>query len=387
MNGGSMSLLFSPSEADDLRKRELPHATVKATLHDLQGAILFGAGRFSRALLPRLRQHGIKPAWFVDNNSSLWGQKLDGIEIRSAASLSEAGDRLVIIMTTYTKLMANTCRDAGVKRWSWFTDIEEVFGAYSITTSAENVLSNGDIDRLSSILKGSDESLATLKSALMFCVTGDPIDLPDCSPDQYFADDLVPDHLYKYFVDCGAYDGDTLREWVPRKARMLSPGNFKYHAFEPDPDNYSLLSTYVADLGVELQKVIVLHHCAVGDASGYVGMVQGGDGTQLYNDIETGITTPVVRLDEVLADEKVGIIKMDIEGFEPLALQGARGLLEKQRPALLICVYHHPEHLWTIPLWIHDLGLGYKLFLRHHGVTSSETVCYAIPASADQNKD
>ena len=166
-----MSVLFPPSEADDLRKRELPRATVKATLADLQGAILFGAGRISRALLPRLKQQGIKPAWFVDNNSALWGQKLDGIEIRSATSLSEAGDRLVLIMTTYAMQMANACHNACVKRWSWFTDIEEVFGACSITTSAEHVLSNTDIDRLSSILEGSEKSIAVLKHALMFCVT------------------------------------------------------------------------------------------------------------------------------------------------------------------------------------------------------------------------
>jgi FkbM family methyltransferase len=376
-----MSILFSPSEADDLRKRELPRATVKATLADLQGAILFGAGRISRALLPRVKQQGIKPAWFVDNNSALWGQKLDGIEIRSATSLSEAGDRLVLIMTTYAMQMANACHNACVKRWSWFTDIEEVFGACSITTSAEHVLSNTDIDRLSSILEGSEKSIAVLKHALMFCVTGNPVDLPLYSPGQYFAEDLVPGHFYRHFVDCGAYDGDTLREWIPRKANLFSSGNFKYHAFEPDPDNYSMLSKYVANLGTELQKNVILHYCAVGDAAGHVSMVQGGDGTQLYKGVETGMTTPVVRLDEVLAQEKASVIKMDIEGFEPLALEGARGLLEKQRPALFICVYHRPEHLWSIPLWIHDLGLGYKLFLRHHGTSSSETVCYAIPAS------
>jgi hypothetical protein len=89
--------------------------------------------------------------------------------------------------------------------------------------------------------------------------------------------------------------------------------------------------------------------------------------------------TPIARLDEVLAGDEVGVIKMDVEGFEPFALEGARGLLERQRPALLISVYHRPEHLWKIPLWIHDLGLGYRVHLRHHSTTSSETVCYGVP--------
>jgi len=374
-----MSVLFTESDADDLRKRELPRATVKASLQDLQGAVLFGAGRISRALLPKLKQNGIEPAWFADNNPALWGQKLDGIEIRPASSLHEAGDRLVLIMTTYAQQMANTCLVAGVKRWSWFTDIEEVFGDCSITTPAESVLSNADIDRVSSILDGSKESLATLKNALKFCITGDLNDLPKYSPDQYFMQGMVPEHFYAYFADCGAYDGDTLQEWITKKSRQFSSSGFRYYAFEPDPDNYSKLSASVNELPVELQKHVKLHKCAVGDTAGCVSMVPGGDGTQLYKGVETGIPTPVVRLDEILADQKVSAIKMDIEGFEPLALEGARGLIEKQRPALLICVYHRPEHLWKIPLWIHDLKLNYQLSLRHHGTTSSETVCYAVP--------
>lgn len=376
-----MFRLFSPSEVEDLRRRELPQATVKATLLDLHNAVLFGAGRIARALLPKLKQQGIRPAWFVDNNPQLWGQKLDGVEIRSADSLAQAGERLVLIMTTYAMQMANACKNAGVKRWSWFTDIQEVFGDCSITTSADSVLSNPEIDRLAAILGESKESLDVLKRALTFCVTGDSNDLPVCTPGQYFADNLAPDHFYRRFIDCGAYDGDTLKEWIARKTALAAPGNFKYHAFEPDPDNYAKLSRYVSTLSKILQDGIVLHACAVGDTPGQIGMVQGGDGTQLYQNIETGLTTPVVRLDDTLAGEEVGIIKMDIEGFEPLALEGARGLLERQRPALLICVYHRPEHLWTIPLWIYDLNLGYKLSLRHHGASSSETVCYAVPAS------
>jgi len=376
-----MSVLFSPSEVNDLRRRELPQATVKATLPDLQGAILFGAGRIARALLPKLRQQGIEPAWFVDNNPKLWGQTLDGIEIKSAASLAEAGDRIVLIMTTYAMQMANACKEAGVKRWSWFTDIQDVFGDCAVTTSADSVLSNREIDRLAEIFQDSKDSLDVLKQALTFCVTGDSRDLPVCTPGQYFADHLIPDHFYRYFIDCGAYDGDTLREWIPRKGGLLTPGRFKYHAFEPDPDNFAQLSKYVESLNEPIRAGVTLHQCAVGDAAGHIGMVQGGDGTQLYRNVETDLTTPVVRLDETLAEERVGIIKMDIEGFEPAALEGARGLLKNQRPALLVCVYHRPEHLWTIPLWIHDLNPGYKIALRHHGTSSSETVCYAVPVS------
>jgi len=325
-----------------------------------------------------MRRNNLEPAWIVDNNPELWNQKLEGVAIRPASSLLEAGDQMVLIMTTYVRQMAQACQDAGVRRWAWFTDIHEVFGDLSIAISAEKALSDPEIDRLAAILETGDD-LRTLKSALACRVTGDSRDLPICSPGQYFADDLVSLPFYSHFVDCGAYDGDTLREWLSRKAPFLAPDQLRYHAFEPDPDNFSLLQQFVTGLPDTLKSRIVLHSCGVGDVSGNIGMIQGGHGTELYKGFDTGVVAPVVRLDDVLAAEIVRTLKMDVEGFEPLALEGARSILEKQRPALLISVYHRPEHLWKIPLWIHDLGLGYKIFLRHHDTTSSETVCYAVP--------
>jgi len=321
----------------------------------------------------------MEPAWFVDNNPTLWGKKLDGVEIRPVATLDDVGDRLVLVMSTHLLPMAQACITAGVKRWSWFTDIQEVFGDISIAIKAEKILAEPEIHRLSSLLAGSEESLITLKQALACRVTGDPKDLPPCRPGQYFVDEWVPDRYYARFVDCGAYNGDTLRDWINCKGNIFPPDQLQYHAFEPDPDNYAVLKRTVEDLPPHFTSHIVLHSAAVGDVSGTVKMIQGGAGTEIYHSSEAGMETQIVRLDDVLANEEIYAIKMDLEGFEPFALRGARTLLEKQRPVLMISVYHRPEHLWTLPLWINDLGLGYRLFLRHHDTTSSETVCYAVP--------
>jgi hypothetical protein len=85
-------------------------------------------------------------------------------------------------------------------------------------------------------------------------------------------------------------------------------------------------------------------------------------------------------LDDVLHGQEINLIKLDIEGAEPEALRGARRLIEKYRPGLAICLYHHPHHLWSIPLWVHDLNLGYRLFYRAHQHNTFEAVLYAVPA-------
>jgi len=48
------------------------------------------------------------------------------------------------------------------------------------------------------------------------------------------------------------------------------------------------------------------------------------------------IEVPCVRLDDVIAERPVSLIKIDIEGFELQALQGAVRTLEKSRPTLYV---------------------------------------------------
>jgi hypothetical protein len=70
-------------------------------------------------------------------------------------------------------------------------------------------------------------------------------------------------------------------------------------------------------------------------------------------------------------------IKMDIEGSEMDALYGAKETIIRNKPKLAICIYHKPEHLYQIPLLIHEWVPEYKLYIRHHSHYDSETVLYA----------
>lgn len=77
----------------------------------------------------------------------------------------------------------------------------------------------------------------------------------------------------------------------------------------------------------------------------------------------------VVKLDDFVKKyniTKVDFIKMDIEGAELEALEGAEDVLRTQKPTLAICVYHKPEDLFQIILYLNSLDLGYKFWLENH---------------------
>jgi FkbM family methyltransferase len=96
---------------------------------------------------------------------------------------------------------------------------------------------------------------------------------------------------------------------------------------------------------------------------------------------QTGSTT-TLSIDDFVARnqvEKVDFIKMDIEGAEPFALQGAIETIKKHKPKLAIAIYHSMDDFTNIPKWILDLNLGYEIYLGHYTIHAEETICFAKP--------
>lgn len=220
---------------------------------------------------------------------------------------------------------------------------------------------------------GDEASRAMYGDTMRFRDTGDYALAP--RPDlgnQYFPADLpAPRHPMR-FVDCGAYDGDTIREIIHRGLQVEAIA-----AFEPDPANYARLIRSVAyrhDIGT-----VVTFPCAVGNLSRPARFAAMADGTASHIDPAGGAVVQTVSLDNALPGFRPTYIKMDIEGAEIDALNGARGIIRECRPRLAISCYHAPDHLWNVPLVINSMVTGYRLFLRTHGYNSFEQVVYAIP--------
>ncbi len=189
--------------------------------------------------------------------------------------------------------------------------------------------------------------------------------------EQYFPTDIQLRRGYSRFVNCGAYDGDTLRllnEMCGKVGDIV--------CFEPEPDIYQRLVDYLGKHKHELADNIIAMPCAVYNREALMGFTNGsGLGSRISANGDSMVQC--VALDHVLTGFKPTFICMDVEGVEPEVLKGAEGLIRKNCPDLAICVYHAPHHLWEIPLWLHNLGLGYRFYLRNYTTFTNETVLYA----------
>ncbi|MDR3352196.1 MAG: FkbM family methyltransferase [Zoogloeaceae bacterium] len=176
-------------------------------------------------------------------------------------------------------------------------------------------------------------------------------------------------------IDGGAFIGDTLSDF------MFQGCNFDAVAvFEPDPENFKRLVLNTASC-----ENIIRFPCALWNQtkalhfnanSTFGSHICGGDTPNTST-----IFVQCVSLDDILPTFAPNLIKMDIEGAEPGALMGAKNMITRYRPHLAICLYHHVDHLWRIPLMIHEWNLGYRMYIRQHDPLL-DLVLYAYP-----NKD
>ena len=59
-------------------------------------------------------------------------------------------------------------------------------------------------------------------------------------------------------------------------------------------------------------------------------------------------------------------------------LLGAEKVLQRNRSKWAICIFHSTPDLCSIMNWVDSLNLGYKFWVRHHGVKLGETIMYAV---------
>jgi FkbM family methyltransferase len=148
-------------------------------------------------------------------------------------------------------------------------------------------------------------------------------------------------------VDVGAHIGF----FTIVMADLVGPGG-RVFAFEPFDSNAELLERSITENRFE--ERIVFERAAVGATSGSARLTfpvetlnSGGayllrDGTgPLTGNLERRVA--LVALDEFRLPRPIRFIKMDVEGAEPQVLEGAKRLLQSDRPVLLAEL--HPTQL------------------------------------------
>jgi FkbM family methyltransferase len=350
--------------------------------------VLFGAGRLGLIVLAGLRKVKIEPIAFTDNNSNLWGTSVEGIKVISPdESIKLYGKNAIFVISVYTNGPI----------WDQLNplDIEVVSFPELAWKYPDTLLPHGDLELPYKIFDQANEVKEAFKlwddgtsrkeylGQLKWHTSLDRSVLPAHLPQQdiYFPEDLIIQSANDVFVDCGAFDGDTVRDFIIRKKEAFK----QIVAIEPDPVNCQSLNNQNSRLNEKIRKKIVLMQNAVGSQKELVkfnvtGTAASSVGKGTY---EVECST----LDELLLNYAPTFIKMDIEGAELEALKGAQKIIGRYTPIMAVCMYHRQEHLWKIPQLLNTFSSQYKFFFRRYSDECWELVCYAIPLVRLKSKD
>ena len=170
-------------------------------------------------------------------------------------------------------------------------------------------------------------------------------------------------------VHAGAYFGDFL----PALSNACGP-DAKLWAFEPNPENYRCASITAsinglrnvelirAGLGAERGRCKMAVADEQGRALGGASRILGPYGA---SDRVRCASVEIVKLDDIVPPtRRVAILQLDVEGFEQTALCGAKEVVRRSRPILIL--EHLPEEKW---LAAEILRLGYRIAGSIHGNT------------------
>ena len=347
----------------------------KETLKD-RTVVAFGLGKFFQDVYERLFQ-ACRVDYLCDNNEKLWGRLYHGRTCLPPENLTELSNVFVIIVMGNPNPVRDQLDQMGIESMH----ISEMHFEY--------YLKGTDLSWMEEALPSIEDVMKRLKDEqsrqlyteiicrkLGACYATVPYSSM-YSGGEYFQQGIWRLTDRETFLDVGAYRGDTVKEFLEETGNQFQ----KAYAMELSPKNARYLQSYVDSLEGDVAERIQVICAGAWDSEQKAWCDAYGDmdGCAVMDD-ERGEACRLTRIDQIIPQgEKITTLKMDIEGAELRALEGARRVIAESRPKLAICLYHRPEDFWEIPLKLQEICPDYQLYIRHHSMCNyTDSVLYAF---------
>lgn len=159
----------------------------------------------------------------------------------------------------------------------------------------------------------------------------------------------------KDIIDGGAWVGDSALIFEKYNPRQI-------HSFEPIKANYERLLEIISTKNL---TSLVTPVCAgLGERNKNEICCQRTSGSTFLTDCFDDLPKEeisIIDIDTYVKNKnlKIGLIKLDVEGYEFATIKGALNTIKNDRPILLISIYHLPKDFFEIkPLIENEVG-GY----------------------------
>lgn len=329
--------------------------------------VLYGMGNGADKIIKVLEDYGIKYSGVFASDGFVRDKIFHGFKISSYSYLKgQLGEMIVLLCfgSNRAEVIDNILKISSENEF-YAPDVPVIGG--ELFTEEYVREHSKELEWVYGLL-ADDLSRRTFENTVKYKISGKIDYLIDCETDPHEPyDSFLKLSDNESFLDLGAYNGDTVTDFVNR-----TNGYRKITAVEPDFKTFKKLVRSTENFSnTECINAVISSFCGEGTFS----MKHGRNSSALGGDTPVRFTT----VDALAGSDGVTYIKMDIEGEELNAVAGAADTIRRHSPKMLISCYHRTEDIITIPKAVNDMKKDYRLYMRHfHSLPAWDTNYYFI---------
>ncbi len=310
---------------------------------------IYGMGNGSEKLKMLLDRYNIPLSGIFASDEYVRGHSFLGFFVKKYADIPD--DAIILLaFGAFTEELFQRFERMGEKHEFYAPDMPLFGDEYFEPSQLKE--KKAEIEKAYSLLQD-DLSRSVFENTVKFKVTGDIRYLKEiASPRDEIFQNLISLGKEESFLDLGAYDGDTVREF-----QMRTNGSYKgIAALEPDIKNFKKLE--------KKTEGAVLYNKGSYSFEGTLSFsAEGSRNSSLLT--KGNSTIEVTTIDALSAIHMPTFIKMDVEGSERETLLGGINTLKNLKPKLIISAYHKNSDYFELINLVNHINPNYKLYLRH----------------------
>ncbi len=336
--------------------------------------VLYGMGDGAEKIRAVLDDIGVEVNDIMASDEFVRGHSFMGVRVKKLAEIEQLyGDDFIILVCFGTQLPEVMDRIYSIaERHELYAPNVPVVGDGLFTL--EYAKQHRDKLKAAYELMADEQSKKVFECVIRYKLSGDISLLKACETPREEMYDLLKIGAEETYVDLGAYNGDTLVEFLNETSMNFK----KLYAMEPDHKNYQKLKRRLYMIGSGLLEA---YNCGAWDSeTTMMFSLKAGRSSKVdEGNPKRGREVKMMSVDHMLQGGAATFIKYDVEGSEEKAINGSRQTIVKFRPKLNIALYHRNEDMFAIPLQIAELNRKYSIYLRHHPyVPDWDTNLYCI---------
>lgn len=367
-------------------------------VHSNKPIIFWGCGNSMHLVKNELKDRGIVPTAYCENNKDMIGKAINGIPILSYEQIKQRYKEYIIVLTVAIGnaiQIMDQLRRSDEKNPIYHVEhpfkVDKEFLEYSYVQEYIT-----EFEQIYDMLED-EKSRKVFAQCISFKMNGNKIPLLDyVDGNTFFDENIIPFSDHYSYVDVGAYTGDTVLRFY-----AFCRGKYdKIYAIEPDQGNFNALSqvvkygridnAYLYHIGGwdhkdELKFYTIANKNSVNfDSPNFFKEMKDTvfNSMKLSTDDYIKEIIPVDTVDNLLNGHSCGILKINALGADYQVLRGSEKTIRKYKPIIVGEFGAQKEHLLDLLYEILRYNPNYKLIMRQKEIFGDcKTIYYAIDSS------